>query len=121
MIRVLDRETPEEPTIQSGCWSRKPTDARTYNSDMPLAPLSADTSPDIEQLQVEGWRRMSPAEKAAIVSGLTQASYDLALAGVRHRFPDASAREQFLRLAIITLGRELATRVYPEIAPLGSA
>jgi hypothetical protein len=61
---------------------------------------------------------MSPAEKAAIVSGLTDASYDLALAGVRHRYPDASAREHFLRLALVTLGRDLAIRAYPEITAL---
>ena len=58
------------------------------------------------------------AEKSAIVSGLTQAVYDLALAGVRHRYPDASPREPFLRLAIVTLGPNLARREYPEIAAL---
>ena len=58
---------------------------------------------------------MSTAEKAAIVSGLTQAAYELALAGVRHRHPRASPREQFLHLAIVTLGPDLARRAYPEI------
>lgn len=62
---------------------------------------------------------MSAAEKAAMVSGLTQMAYDLALAGVRHRYPDASPREQFLRLAIVTLGPDLARRAYPEIAASG--
>jgi hypothetical protein len=61
---------------------------------------------------------MSPAEKAAVVSGLTQAAYDLALAGVRQRYPDTSPREQFLRLAILTLGLELALKAYPDIAAL---
>ena len=79
-------------------------------------PLSLDTSPEIERMQIERWRQMSAAEKAAIVSGLTQAVYDLALAGVRLRHPDASPREQFLRLALLTLGPELARRAYPEIA-----
>jgi hypothetical protein len=37
----------------------------------PPVPLSLDRSPEIERLQVERWRRMSPAEKAALVSGLT--------------------------------------------------
>lgn len=59
---------------------------------------------------------MSPAEKAAIVSGLTRAVYDLALAGVRLRHPGASPREQFLRLALVTLGPDLARQAYPEIA-----
>ena len=61
---------------------------------------------------------MSPVDKAATVSGLTQAVYELALAGVRHRHPDASPRAQFLRLAIVTLGPELARKAYPEIGAL---
>ena len=87
-----------------------------YNSAVPPVSLSLDTSPEIERLQVEGWQHMSPAQKAAVVSGLTQAVHDLALAGVRLRHPQASEREQFLRLALITLGVDLARRAYPEIA-----
>jgi hypothetical protein len=86
-----------------------------YNPAVPSVPLSLDTSPEIEHLLIERWRRMSPAEKAALVSGLTQAVYDLALAGIRLRHPDASPREQFLRLALLTLGPDLARRAYPEI------
>ena len=81
-------------------------------------PLSLDTSPEIERLQIERWRHMSAAEKAAVVSGLTQAVYDLALAGVQHRYPDRSPREHFLRLAMVTLGTDLARKAYPEIAAL---
>ena len=62
---------------------------------------------------------MSPAEKAAIVSGLTKSVYEMALAGVRHRHPHAPAREQFLRLAIVMLGSELARKAYPEIDAMG--
>jgi hypothetical protein len=80
--------------------------------------LSADTSPEIERLQIERWRSMSAADKADIVSGLTQTAFDLALAGVRHRHPDASPREQFLRLAIVTLGFDLARKAYPDIERL---
>ena len=83
------------------------------------APLSLDTAPEVERLQIERWRQMSAAEKAAIVSGLTQAVFELALAGVRLRHPDASPREQFLRLALITLGPDLAQRAYPEIVASG--
>jgi hypothetical protein len=79
---------------------------------VPLKPLSADTSPEIERLQIDAWQRMSPAEKAALVSGLTRAAYDLAFAGVRSRHPEASPQEQFLQLAIVTLGRDLADRAY---------
>ena len=84
-------------------------------------PLSADTSAEIERRQVEQWRRMSAEEKAAVVSGLTRAVYELALAGVRHRHPTASPHEQFLRLAIVTLGPDMARRAYPDIARVGLA
>ena len=61
---------------------------------------------------------MTPAEKAAIVTSLTRTVFELARAGVRQRYPAASPREQFLRLAVVTLGAELARKVYPDIAGL---
>lgn len=61
---------------------------------------------------------MPASGKAAVVTGLTQAVFELARAGIRHRHPDASPREQFLRLAIVTLGADLACKAYPEIACL---
>ena len=83
------------------------------------APLADDTPRDIEQRQIEGWRRMTPSEKADLIVALSQATRDMALAGIRHRYPHASPREQFLRLAMLTLGTELARRAYPEIDRLG--
>jgi hypothetical protein len=80
------------------------------------APLAFDTPLDIERRQVDAWRAMSPAEKAALVGGLTRASYAMAFAGVRHRHRGASPREQFLRVAILTLGEELARAAYPDAA-----
>ena len=59
---------------------------------------------------------MSAAQKAALVSGLTRAACEMTWAGVRHRHPDASPREQFLRVAIIVLGSDLAVRAYPDAA-----
>jgi hypothetical protein len=58
---------------------------------------------------------MTPAEKAATITGLTQAVYELARAGIRQRYPNATPREQFLRLAIVSLGADLARKAYPEI------
>lgn len=81
-------------------------------------PLAHDTSPEIERLQIAGWRAMSPAHKASLITGMTQTSRAMALAGIRHRHPCASPREQFLRLAILTLGVDLARRAYPEINDL---
>jgi hypothetical protein len=81
--------------------------------------LTIDTTPQVEQLHIERWREMSAGEKSSLVSGLTAAADDLTLAGVRHRHPHASPREHFLRLALITLGRDLPRRAYPEIDELG--
>ncbi|MEX2273375.1 MAG: hypothetical protein WD690_18035 [Vicinamibacterales bacterium] len=88
---------------------------------MPPKPLALDTSPEVERLQVERWRQMSPAEKAALLTGLNQAAHDLALAGVRHRYPHASPREHVLRLAVLLLGPELARKAYPEAIELGGS
>jgi len=51
---------------------------------VPPTPLSLDTSPEIERMQIEYWRQMSPGE-------------------------------QLLRLALITLGPDLARQTYSEI------
>ena len=82
------------------------------------APLARDTDPDIERRQVDAWRQMSPAQKLRLVSQLSATVRRLALAGVRQRYPAASAREQFLRLAQVTLGDELARKAYPDIDAL---
>jgi hypothetical protein len=58
---------------------------------------------------------MTPAAKAALISGLTRGAHRVAAAGIRHRHPDASPREQFLRLAVVILGSTLARRAYPDI------
>ena len=80
-----------------------------------VRPLARDTSPDIEDRQVAAWREMPAAQKADLISSLTNAAREMALAGVRQRYPGASDREHFLRLAILTLGPELARRAYPDI------
>lgn len=83
-------------------------------------PLSADTSSEIERRQIDAWRKMSAAEKAATVTGLTRAAWAMTAAGVRQRYPDASPREHFLRVAVIVLGPELACKAYPEAARVTS-
>ena len=71
-------------------------------------------------MQIERWRRMTPDEKAAIVTSLTRAVFEMARAGVRHRYPLATEHEQFLRLAVVILGEDLARKVYPDLATLDS-
>jgi hypothetical protein len=81
-------------------------------------PLASDTPVEVEDRQIEGWRQMSPAQKAALISGLTGAALAMARAGLRERHPTASERELFLRLAVLTLGRDLAGRAYPDVQSL---
>ena len=78
--------------------------------------LSADSSPAVERLQIDVWRRMSPVHKARTVDALTRTAHLLALAGIRKRHPGASERECFLRLAVLKLGSEAVRRVYPDAA-----
>jgi hypothetical protein len=80
--------------------------------------LSADTSPEIEQRQIEYWRRLSPAERLRLVSDMSRAVMDLSLAGVRRRYPHASERECFLRAVAIRLGADTVKRIYPDAAHL---
>ena len=83
--------------------------------------LSADTTREAEDVQVARWREMSPAEKAQLISSWCRAVDALALAGIRHRYPDAADRECFLRLAALKLGADLARQVYPELNELDVA
>ena len=80
--------------------------------------LSRDTSADVERLQVEAWRRMSPLEKAGIMSQATSDALTLARSGIRHRHPAASARECFIRLAALQLGPTLVRQVYPDASQI---
>jgi hypothetical protein len=58
-----------------------------------VAVLSAGTTADVEQRQVEAWRRLSPVERLRLVSDTTRAVMDLSRAGIRRRHPQASERE----------------------------
>jgi hypothetical protein len=80
--------------------------------------LSADTSREIEEMQIERWRAMTPVEKLQLVSGFCRMVDVIAIAGIRMRYPAASDRECFLRLAAIKLGRDLASSVYPDLHAL---
>jgi hypothetical protein len=78
-----------------------------------------DTAPEVEAILLEGYRRMSPAEKLARVLDLNRAVEDLARARLRKQYgPDLSEREERLRLAALHLDREMMIRVFdwdPEV------
>lgn len=80
--------------------------------------MTSDTSPDTMALRVEIWRAMSPAEKAQIVADLSEDVRQLCETGVRQRYPAATDREVFLRVAALRNGRDVSVAFYgwdPEI------
>jgi hypothetical protein len=91
-------------------------DSRRNHGDR--AVLTADTSREIERLQVARWRQMTALEKTRAVSEISRAVQELSLAGIRQRHPEASEAECRLRLAALKLGRERAVELYPALAAL---
>ena len=71
-----------------------------------------DTSPQIQQILIAGYRRMSPQQKLKRVSELTRAVQQLALARIRKQYGTISEREQHLRLAALWLDRDTMLRVF---------
>jgi hypothetical protein len=82
------------------------------------APLAADTSAEAERRQIEIWRSLSTIQIAELIAGASEAARQLALAGLRARYPNASPRELVMRLCRLTVGSELATKAYPELEHL---
>jgi hypothetical protein len=72
----------------------------------------SDTTPEAWRIFLELQRRMPPEEKLRRTLELSAAMRHNAEAGLRERYPNASDREIFLRLARLTLGAELFERVY---------
>lgn len=64
---------------------------------------SPDTSVEAERILVHRYRMMSPDDKLRMVRQLSRTSQELALAGLRRRYPQASARDLSLRLAATRL------------------
>jgi hypothetical protein len=85
---------------------------------MPAPLLPSDTSPDAEQRLIARWREMSAGQKLELALSMSHTVRQLALAGVRKRFPGATPRELQLRFAILMLGPDLAQAAYPDAARL---
>jgi hypothetical protein len=83
-----------------------------------MATRLTDTSGDAERVQIEILRSMPSWRKFQLWNDLNMAMRQVALAGLRERFPSATPQELRRRLATILLGPELATQVYgPEPDP----
>ncbi len=78
------------------------------NSGFPMT----DTSPEIQEILIAGYRRMSPQQKLKRVDELTKAVQQLALARIRQQYGNISEREQQLRLASLWIDRSTMLRVF---------
>ena len=77
-----------------------------------MTTLSPDTHPEIERMQIERLRQMPSWRKIELVGDMNETVRALALAGLRQRHPDDTPAQRRRRLADLTLGPELAKRVY---------
>ena len=84
-----------------------------------MAILSADTSPDLENMQLERLRQMEPWRKLALLCEMNETVRTLALAGLRQRHPDDTPAQRQRRLADLLLGADLAARVYGPLTEEG--
>jgi hypothetical protein len=75
-------------------------------------PQSSDTGEKADRFQFDMLRRMSPSERAVLMTELTLSAQRLAFAGLRLRHPNASDDEIWLRLAARRLGAETVRKVY---------
>ena len=80
-----------------------------------MSPLSSDTHPKMEALQIQLWRQANPTSKMHMLAQLNASARILALAGLRSRHPQAGEAELHRRLAGLLLGEDLAHKVYGEM------
>jgi len=71
-----------------------------------------DTQPEAERVLIQMLRPLPAWRKLEMVGQMTLACRELALAGLRRRYPTASPQEMRRRLAALLLDRETVLRVY---------
>lgn len=72
----------------------------------------SDTSPETERVLFALLREMPAWRKLELVAQLNQIVRELALSGLRERYPQADEAEIWRRLADLVLGAELAEKAY---------
>ena len=68
--------------------------------------------PNVERIQLELLRKMTPSEKLRKVNGMIAAMHYMALSDVRHRHPDADEQECMLRIASRRVPADLMLRAF---------
>ncbi len=73
--------------------------------------FSRDTTPEARAVQARVLRSLSGAQKLEAMDALSRMTHTLVQAGIRERFPEASASELEAEYFRVILGSELATKV----------
>lgn len=80
---------------------------------------STDTPPEVEEILLEGYRRMPPVEKLRQVFDLNRTAQRMAVLRIQARYgPNLAERELRLRLAALWLDRETMIEAFgwdPEV------
>ncbi len=77
-----------------------------------MKPLSPDTTPEAQAKHFELMRRLSPEQRLSMAFALTDATRQLILADLHHRFPQADKDEIRRRFIARVLPREDVIRAY---------
>lgn len=80
-----------------------------------MTALFTDTTPEMEKLYLSLLRKASPAKKMEMLAQLNSAANELAMCGLRKRYPDASQAQLKRLLASLLLGEDLARKVYGDL------
>jgi len=72
-----------------------------------------DTSPEAYEVQLEGYRKMSPGRKLELVFEMSEMARSLMRSGIRMRHPEYS-EDQIKRVMVRLMhGDEIARRMFP--------
>ena len=77
-----------------------------------MKPLSQDTTPEAQRKHYELMRKLSPEQRLSMAFALTDATRNLVLADLHHRFPDANEKEITRRFIARVLSRDDVIRAY---------
>jgi len=74
--------------------------------------LSQDTHPEAEKVLIELLRKAPAWKKLKMLSQITTMCRELALSGLRRRYPEGDEEEMKKRLAALVLPRQMVIKAY---------
>ncbi|MFH0926024.1 MAG: hypothetical protein V1872_10425 [bacterium] len=80
--------------------------------DVTKSKVLSDTHPDIEEYMLKRWREMPSWEKMKLVNDMSMTVCQLALTGLKRRYPNMSEEEEKKRMAGLFLGRDWAIKLF---------